>query len=74
MTALRPGVALLPLRLFLGATFVYGGVQKLTDRRPAAHLRNPQPRAGEKRRAAADSARTEGSRRKGRSALRDPEL
>jgi len=31
MTALRPGAALLPLRLFLGATFVYAGVQKLTD-------------------------------------------
>jgi thiosulfate dehydrogenase (quinone) large subunit len=31
MTALRPGAALLPLRLFLGATFVYAGIQKLTD-------------------------------------------
>jgi thiosulfate dehydrogenase (quinone) large subunit len=31
MTALRPGAALLPLRLFLGVTFVYAGVQKLTD-------------------------------------------
>ena len=26
-----PGIALLPLRLFLGATFVYAGVQKLSD-------------------------------------------
>jgi len=26
-----PGLALLPLRLFLGGTFVYAGVQKLTD-------------------------------------------
>jgi thiosulfate dehydrogenase [quinone] large subunit len=26
-----PGMALLPLRLFLGATFVYAGVQKLSD-------------------------------------------
>jgi thiosulfate dehydrogenase [quinone] large subunit len=31
MSALRPGAALLPLRLFLGITFVYAGVQKLTD-------------------------------------------
>jgi thiosulfate dehydrogenase (quinone) large subunit len=31
MTALRPGAALLPLRLFLGVTFVYAGIQKLTD-------------------------------------------
>lgn len=31
MSALRPGAALLPLRLFLGVTFVYAGVQKLTD-------------------------------------------
>lgn len=31
MSALRPGAALLPLRLFLGATFVYAGIQKLTD-------------------------------------------
>jgi thiosulfate dehydrogenase (quinone) large subunit len=28
---LRPGAALLPLRLFLGGTFVYAGIQKLTD-------------------------------------------
>lgn len=28
---LAPGAALLPLRLFLGATFVYAGVQKLSD-------------------------------------------
>jgi len=26
-----PGVAILPLRLFLGLTFVYAGIQKLTD-------------------------------------------
>lgn len=31
MSALRPGAALLPLRLFLGVTFVYAGIQKLTD-------------------------------------------
>jgi len=31
MSALRPGAALFPLRLFLGLTFVYAGVQKLTD-------------------------------------------
>ncbi len=31
MSAMRPGVALFPLRLFLGLTFVYAGVQKLTD-------------------------------------------
>ena len=31
MSAMRPGAALLPLRLFLGVTFVYAGVQKLTD-------------------------------------------
>jgi thiosulfate dehydrogenase [quinone] large subunit len=31
MTALRPGAALLPLRIFLGVTFVYAGIQKLTD-------------------------------------------
>jgi thiosulfate dehydrogenase [quinone] large subunit len=31
MSAVRPGAALFPLRLFLGATFVYAGVQKLTD-------------------------------------------
>jgi thiosulfate dehydrogenase [quinone] large subunit len=29
--AIAPGVALLPLRLFLGATFVYAGIQKLSD-------------------------------------------
>ncbi len=29
--ALPPGLALLPLRLFLGVTFVYAGVQKLSD-------------------------------------------
>src|SRR3954470_10964778 len=28
---LEPGAALLPLRLFLGGTFVYAGVQKLSD-------------------------------------------
>jgi thiosulfate dehydrogenase [quinone] large subunit len=27
----EPGIALLPLRLFLGVTFVYAGVQKLSD-------------------------------------------
>lgn len=31
MPALRPGIALFPLRLFLGGTFVYAGVQKLSD-------------------------------------------
>lgn len=31
MSALRPGAALFPLRLFLGVTFVYAGVQKLSD-------------------------------------------
>lgn len=31
MTPLPPGLALLPLRLFLGVTFAYAGVQKLTD-------------------------------------------
>ncbi len=31
MPALRPGTALFPLRLFLGGTFVYAGVQKLSD-------------------------------------------
>lgn len=31
MSVLRPGIALLPLRLFLGATFIYAGVQKLSD-------------------------------------------
>ena len=29
--ALSPGLALFPLRLFLGVTFVYAGIQKLTD-------------------------------------------
>ena len=29
--ALAPGLALLPLRLFLGGTFVYAGIEKLTD-------------------------------------------
>src|SRR5206468_1578626 len=29
--SLEPGAALLPLRLFLGLTFVYAGVQKLSD-------------------------------------------
>src|SRR3712207_566561 len=28
---MTPGLALLPLRLFLGATFVYAGLHKLTD-------------------------------------------
>jgi thiosulfate dehydrogenase (quinone) large subunit len=28
---MRPGLALLPLRLFLGATFIYAGVYKLSD-------------------------------------------
>ena len=31
MSALPPGLALLPLRLFLGSTFVYAGIQKLSD-------------------------------------------
>ncbi|MGB7587156.1 MAG: TQO small subunit DoxD, partial [Solirubrobacterales bacterium] len=31
MRTLRPGAALFPLRLFLGLTFVYAGIQKLTD-------------------------------------------
>ena len=31
MKPLPPGLALLPLRLFLGVTFVYAGVHKLTD-------------------------------------------
>lgn len=31
MPALRPGIALFALRLFLGGTFVYAGVQKLSD-------------------------------------------
>jgi len=31
MRTLRPGAALLPLRLFLGITFVYAGIQKLSD-------------------------------------------
>jgi thiosulfate dehydrogenase (quinone) large subunit len=30
-TTVTPGIALLPLRLFLGATFTYAGVQKLSD-------------------------------------------
>src|ERR1044071_7277646 len=30
-SGLTPGAALLPLRLFLGATFVYAGIQKLSD-------------------------------------------
>ncbi len=30
-TRLEPGAALLPLRVFLGATFVYAGIQKLSD-------------------------------------------
>ncbi len=30
-TVLSPGQALFPLRLFLGGTFVYAGIQKLTD-------------------------------------------
>src|SRR5437773_11824523 len=28
---LSPGMALFPLRLFLGGTFVYAGIQKLSD-------------------------------------------
>src|SRR5436189_5742124 len=28
---IAPGLALLPLRLFLGLTFVYAGIQKLSD-------------------------------------------
>src|SRR5512146_740169 len=31
MRSLRPGAALLPLRIFLGLTFVYAGIQKLSD-------------------------------------------
>ncbi len=31
MTPLPPGLALLPLRIFLGITFAYAGVHKLTD-------------------------------------------
>ncbi len=31
MRRLAPGAALLPLRVFLGATFVYAGIQKLSD-------------------------------------------
>jgi thiosulfate dehydrogenase (quinone) large subunit len=31
LPALAPGLALLPLRLFLGGTFVYAGIQKLSD-------------------------------------------
>jgi len=30
-TAISPAMALLPLRLFLGVTFVYAGIQKLSD-------------------------------------------
>jgi thiosulfate dehydrogenase [quinone] large subunit len=30
-TGVAPGIALLPLRLFLGGTFVYAGIQKLSD-------------------------------------------
>jgi thiosulfate dehydrogenase [quinone] large subunit len=30
-SGIDPGIALLPLRLFLGVTFVYAGVQKLSD-------------------------------------------
>lgn len=30
-SGLPPGLALLPLRLFLGGTFLYAGIQKLTD-------------------------------------------
>jgi thiosulfate dehydrogenase (quinone) large subunit len=31
MKTVRPGAALFPLRLFLGVTFVYAGIQKLSD-------------------------------------------
>ena len=31
MPEIRPGAALFPLRLFLGGTFVYAGIQKLSD-------------------------------------------
>ncbi|CAN5520706.1 hypothetical protein BH10ACT11_BH10ACT11_01680 [soil metagenome] len=31
MSSLPPGIGLLPLRLFLGGTFVYAGIQKLSD-------------------------------------------
>jgi thiosulfate dehydrogenase (quinone) large subunit len=31
LAELDPGLALLPLRLFLGVTFVYGGIQKFSD-------------------------------------------
>src|SRR5215211_7722995 len=31
LPAVPPGSALLPLRLFLGGTFVYAGIEKLTD-------------------------------------------
>lgn len=31
LSKLSPGMALLPLRLFLGVTFVYAGIQKLSD-------------------------------------------
>jgi len=30
-SGIAPGIALLPLRLFLGGTFVYAGIQKLSD-------------------------------------------
>jgi thiosulfate dehydrogenase (quinone) large subunit len=30
-SSIEPGLALLPLRLFLGVTFVYAGIQKLSD-------------------------------------------
>jgi thiosulfate dehydrogenase [quinone] large subunit len=30
-SSVTPGIALLPLRLFLGGTFVYAGIQKLSD-------------------------------------------
>jgi thiosulfate dehydrogenase [quinone] large subunit len=30
-TGVAPGIALLPLRMFLGGTFVYAGIQKLSD-------------------------------------------
>jgi len=47
---MAPATALLPLRLFLGATFVYSGIQKLRDpgflhpgceRHPSAGARSP---------------------------------
>ena len=45
---IAPGLALFPLRLFLGGTFVYAGIQKLSDpgflQRACAHLhRHPAP-------------------------------